>query len=348
MDRRDRPLCHINLSRQFRGGERQTELLIRELAQRGWQQRLVARIANPLAKRTADIKGLQIIEIPMNHWAAAQALRNSRLIHVHEGRSIYPAWLVNRFASIPYLITRRIPSALKSRRLQSLIYRHAGAVVAVSQSVATTLEQSLNVAGCDVIPDCIAELPVNATQAAAIRGQFPNKKLIGHIGELDNSHKGQNTIIQVARAAAETHPDWQFLLLGSGRDEAVFKNASADLANIAFVGFVDNVGDYLSAFDLFVFPSLEEGLGSTLLDAMYFGLPIVATNVGGIPEIVTDGENGKLIPPDDPEALRAGIDSLLCEPQRYAAIQAANRSTVEHYTPSRIADQYEAVYARLA
>jgi glycosyltransferase involved in cell wall biosynthesis len=347
MDPRDRPLCHINLSRGFRGGERQAELLIQELAARGWRQRLVARVANPLAERSANIKGLQIIEIPMNYWAATRALRGSRLIHVHEGRSIYPAWLANRLASVPYIITKRIPNALKTRRLQSLIYRHAGAVAAVSRAVATTLEQSLNVTGCDVIPDCLAKLSVNAMNAAAIRAQYPNKKLIGHIGELDNSHKGQNTIIQVARTASATHPDWQFLLLGRGRDEQAFKNASADLNNIAFVGFVDNVGDYLSAFDLFVFPSLEEGLGSTLLDAMYFGLPIVATNVGGIPEIVHDGENGRLIPPNDPAALRAGINTLLNEPQRYAAIQAANRSAAEHYTPSRIADQYEAVYARL-
>ena len=338
------PISHINLAKRFRGGERQAELLIRALANRGWRQRLVARAANPLATRCGGIDNLEVIEVPMNHWAAARALRGSRLVHVHEGRSIYPAWLANRFAGIPYVITRRIPSDKKTRRLQSSIYRQAAAITAVSNAVAQTLKTNTGIKTTRVIPDCVAEFPIQSKAISTIRRQYASKKIIGHIGELDHQHKGQNTIIQVARHAAEAYPNWHFLLLGSGRDEQVFRNAIADLNNIDLVGFVDNVGDYLSAFDLFVFPSLVEGLGSTLLDAMYFGLPVVATRVGGIPEVVVDGQNGHLIPPDDPDALARAIAALLGDPERYETIRATNRNAAAEYLPKRIAEQYEAVY----
>lgn len=77
---------------------------------------------------------------------------------------------------------------------------------------------------------------------------------------LEHSVKGQLTIIETAREAATLRPDWHFLLLGSGDDEALFRREIAGLENIELVGFVDNVGDYLASFDLFVFPSLHEAL----------------------------------------------------------------------------------------
>ena len=72
----------------------------------------------------------------------------------------------------------------------------------------------------------------------------------------------------------------------------MLKNAAAGLSNVMFTGFVDNVGDYLAAFDVFVLPSNREGIGSVLFDAMDRALPVVASRVGGVPDIVHDGENG--------------------------------------------------------
>ena len=87
----------------------------------------------------------------------------------------------------------------------------------------------------------------------------------------------------------------------------MLKAAAAGLSNLTFTGFVDNVGDYLAAFDIFILPSNREGIGSILLDAMEQGLPVVASRVGGVPDIVHDGENGLLIDPANPAQLRDAI-----------------------------------------
>ena len=102
------PLCHINLARHFRGGERQTELLVRELADSGWPQRLVVRRGNPLAERLAGLNGIEIREVSSNPVAAALATRGSSIVHAHEARAVYSGWLASHLFRIPYLLTRRV------------------------------------------------------------------------------------------------------------------------------------------------------------------------------------------------------------------------------------------------
>ena len=95
----------------------------------------------------------------------------------------------------------------------------------------------------------------------------------------------------------------------------MLRKAAEGINNLAFAGFVDNVGDHLAASDVFILPSNKEGLGSILLDAMEQRLPVIASRVGGIPDIVHDGENGILIDPGQPEQLKAGILRLRDAPE---------------------------------
>jgi glycosyltransferase involved in cell wall biosynthesis len=138
-----------------------------------------------------------------------------------------------------------------------------------------------------------------------------------------------------------------FVLVGEGRDEQRFRRAAAGLDNVAFAGFVDNVEDYLAAFDVFVYPSLFEGLGSSLLDAMAFGLPIAASNVGGIPEVVEDGVNGLLIPPDDPGALVTALKRLLADAGLRDAMARANRARAAEFDTGRMTSAYESIYREI-
>ncbi|MEQ8206321.1 MAG: glycosyltransferase family 4 protein, partial [Woeseia sp.] len=114
-----------------------------------------------------------------------------------------------------------------------------------------------------------------------------------------------------------------------------------------FAGFVDNVADWLSVFDLFVFPSLHEGLGSTLLDAMSFGLPLVASNVGGIPDIVVDKVNGLLIKPERPEELLTAVLTILQDDSLYESMRLANLNQADAFSPVAMADRYEVLYRKL-
>lgn len=340
-------ICHINLARTYRGGERQTELLLRELAERGWAQRLVLRKGSEFAVQIGCIDMLDVRQTASNPVAAGRAAKGASLVHAHEARSVYAGWLATRLYGIPSVLTRRVTRSQKRRRLRDRAYRDASAIVAVSGAVAQKLRESCPDIMPRIIPDAHAAFEVDTEAVNAIRRRHIGKTLIGHIGSYDHSAKGQLTIIEVARRAADSHPHWQFLLLGAGRDEALFRATIGSLSNIELVGFVDNVGDYLSAFDVFVFPSLREALGSSVLDAMHFGLPIVATRVGGIPEFVEDGVNGLLIEPESPGELMAGIEKILDDRSLVDAMNLANREKASRYDAAVMADAYEDLYRKI-
>lgn len=337
-------LCHVNLARQFRGGERQTELLIRELADRGRRQRLVVRHGQPLAERFADVDGLEIACTASNLLAAGRATRGSSLVHAHEARGVYAGFFATTVYGIPSVLTRRVTRLKPSAWLRDRAYRAASAVVAVSSAVADSIAAAYPEIDTTVIADAHGNLAVDAEVAGTLRQRYEGKVLVGHVGSYDHGTKGQLTIIEVAARAAREHPDWHFLLLGSGKDEALFRERIGDLRNIELTGFVDNVGDYLSAFDVFIFPSLHEALGSSVLDAMRFGLPIVASRVGGIPEFVEDGVNGFLISPEAPAELLAAIDRIVADDELAGSIHLANRAKAAEFDAARMADRYEAIY----
>ena len=343
----DHRICHINLASGFRGGERQTELLIRELAVRGWCQRLVARKGDKLAARCRDIDNLQIAEILPNPLLAAVAARSTSLVHAHEARAVYSGWLLKRLRKTPYILTRRIEHASHDTRLRRKAYRAADRVVAISQAIARTIELHYPEMRCPIVPSAHADMANANSDARALRPDLGGKTIVGHLGELDHSHKGQRTIIEAARQLQESHPDLHFMLLGVGKDETEFRHAAEGLDNIEFAGFVDNVGPYLARFDLFVYPSMHEGLGSSLLDALSFGLPIVATRVGGIPELVEHEVNGLLIAPEQPAELVAAVERLLGDADLCESMSRKNRKKATRFTAARMATSYEAIYREI-
>lgn len=342
-----RRLCHINLAKGYRGGERQTELLIAELARRGVRQQLVLRAGNPLRERCEGIDGLSVTEAPRRVLGAALAARSSDILHAHEAQAFYAAAIANLAFGKPYVLTRRVPNPQRPSLARRITYGRAGCLAGVSQAVADNIHRLYPNIDVKVVPDAHAALRANPGTVTAIRGQFPGKTLIGHIGALDDSHKGQRTLLAAARRASVERPDWQFVLCGDGKDETAFKAEAADLDNVSFAGFVDNPGDYLASFDVFAFPSNFEALGSSLLDAMCFGLPVVASNVGGIPEFVEDGVNGFLVAAGDPDALFNRIDHILIDESIRTSMAGANREKAARYSAAAMADAYLMIYRRL-
>ena len=337
-------ICHLNLAPHYRGGERQTELLVRELASRGIDQRLVIKRGNSLKDRCAGVSGLEIHEASPNPLAAGIAVRGAEVAHAHDARTAYSALYANLVHGIPYILTRRVVAPQAASRFRALAYRRAHAVAAVSEAAAAELSKRQPGVDPVVIPDAVAGFEADDDEVSRIRARFPGKRLIGHVGALDHSHKGQSTIIEVARATQRSHPDWHFLLCGDGRDEARFRREIGTLTNIDLVGWIDNVGDYLAAFDVFVYPSLHEAMGSTLLDAMQSGLPIIASNVGGIPGFVKDGTNGTLVEPENAQQLQQAVTRALTDTQWSKQVAAQNRETAAAYSRARMADAYLHLY----
>ena len=113
---------------------------------------------------------------------------------------------------------------------------------------------------------------------------------------------------------------------------------------VRFLGFRDDVEDLLRAADLFCISSHLEGMGTSILDAMAAGLAVVATRTGGIPEIVSPGETGILVPPSDPGALAGALEQLGLDPELRAAYGAAGRRRVRAYSADRTAERTREVY----
>lgn len=173
--------------------------------------------------------------------------------------------------------------------------------------------------------------------------------LVGTVANLF-PHKGHEYLIRALSLARAEVPELACLIVGEG--DAVYRSELDRLTRslglndrVVFGGFQPDVYPYLAAMDLFVLCSLREGLGIALLEAMAMGRPIVATKVGGVPEVVEDGVTGLLVPPADPATLAWAIVKLGQTPDlRRALGEAGARRVWERFHVARMARQIEAVY----
>ncbi len=340
-------ICHINLARGFRGGERQTELLMRELAATGCRQRFVGRRGQPLMARAAEVPGVEVRAVGGTAFGGFAGARGADLVHAHESHGAHGAYLRHRVSGVPYLITRRVCNVPGGDAFTRGVYRRASCVASVSASVAAVMADYAPGVPRRVIHSATSELPSDPAVVASLREEMAGRTVIGQIAALDEKTKGQSYVIQAARELAADHPELLFLLVGGGRDEAWLKSLADGLENLRFTGFVTNVGDYLSALDIFMLPSMNEGLGGIVLDAMQFGLPVIATRVGGLPEVVSHGRSGLLVPPADVPALKAAIVAMADDPGLRARMGAEGRRIAEGFAPAVMAAGYADLYREI-
>lgn len=337
-------VAHINLARGFRGGENQTLLLVRELAARGWRQQFIGRRGEPLAERLAGTPGL-VLSQAGGVVGAGLAVR-APIVHAHEARAAQAAWLASRLRGARYLLTRRVMKPPSGSWLTSRVYRDAAAIVALSRAIAAVLLERFPGQVVIVVPSALSVASPDAARVEEIRRRYPGNPVIGNVAALDVA-KGQLELIEAVGSLRERLPGLACVLVGTGPDEAEIRRAAAGLPRVHFTGFVDNVADYLAAMDVFVFPSHHEGLGSVLLQAMAAGLPIVASDTGGIPELISNEQNGLLVPVRDAPALAAAIERLAGDEPLRRRLADAARAGLDRYRVDAIADRYELLYHEL-
>ncbi len=341
------PITHINLAKGFRGGERQTLLLISQLSKQGYLQQLVTRKDSDLAEKAKTVKNLKIIQIGKPYFLHLKKIKNSRLLHAHETKAAQLCLLMFLRYQIPYIVTRRVDHPIKHNLFNKKIYEKAQYTIALSSVIQQKVAQLSKRIHSVVIPSAYGRLETNTTNIEKLRQRFKNQFIIGHIGELCNKHKGQYYLIQAAKKLQVTHPQIHFILLGQGPDAMFYRQQAQGLTNITFEGFVDNVGDYIAIFDLFVFPSLYEGLGSSLLDVMQAKVPIIASSVGGIVDIVHHEFNGLLVPSKDAEAIQQAIIRYYEKPKLRLQMAQTGYHMMQYYAPDYIASRYIELYEQI-
>jgi len=243
----------------------------------------------------------------------------------------------------------------RRRRMAYRVVAKRSTMVAVSEDIRRFLGDRVGVAPDDVTvihngidpqryrPD--ARTAFGVRQELGLDGTRP---VIGTVGNL-YAVKGHASLVQAAARVVRVFPDAVFLFCGRGELLEALQTSAAALGlerNVRFLGFREDVSRLLQAMDVFVLPSLSEGLPLAALEAMAAGKPVVATNVGGTPEAVLDGDTGFLVPPQNPAALAEKLLILLRDPARARRMGESGRIRVESdFSVWAMVDDYEQLYA---
>jgi len=279
------------------------------------------------------------------------------VVHSHEfTMAVYGAAAAGR-AGVPHLITMHGGRSYQARWRRRLALRWAArrsrATVAVSRSTARELESSLGMrpGSVEVVANGILFSPGDPAPVRKELGLEPEQPLILAVGNLYEV-KGHMVLLRALVELRRTRPTerWHLAIAGSGSEEGALRAyiGSAGLhGRVTLLGYREDIPNLLAAADLWVMPSLSEGLPLALVEAMFAGKPIVASEVGGIPEVVTSGEQALLVPPSDPGALAAALRRLLSDSGLASRLgAAAERRARERFGVDRMADAYEALYRR--
>jgi len=242
-------------------------------------------------------------------------------------------------------------SILQLRGLRSICNK-ADLIIAVSNSVKKFLTAKI-VSDKDkvvVIPNAVE---ISDVEPKIIRRPGRDKAglLIGTIGALLRQ-KGQIYLVRAMQRIVQSLPKTKLEIIGTGPDKELLQKEINRLgleAKIQLLGEQKNVKKFVKDWDLFVLPSLSETFGLVVLEAMETGIPVVATSVGGLPEIIKNGQTGVLVPPADPEHLSKAILWLLaqkCDRERLA--KSAYLALKKNFDWSKIIIELEEKYQKLA
>ena len=185
------------------------------------------------------------------------------------------------------------------------------------------------------------------SQIRAELGIPPGDLVVGTAGRL-TPVKGHVHLIDAAARILAVHPDTTFVFLGDGELKGKLMERAEALGlagKVRFPGWRPDVAAVMSAFDVFVLPSLNEGMGRVLVEAMALSKPVVASRTGGIKDLVADGSNGLLVPPGDAGDLADAILRLLGDAAMRAAMGGEGRRRAEIYSAERMVEKIEELYA---
>jgi glycosyltransferase involved in cell wall biosynthesis len=357
-------IAGVDPERGFAGGETQVLGLTLALRRLGHQGDLICDPAGPLWER-AQAAGIACHALRIRNsvdFAAGMRLRSILrrehydVVHFHTSRAHAMAPFARGHAGA-LVVTRRMDYR-PNRMFAPYLYNHAvDGVAAISSEVAESLARARvprkRIAIISSGVDCARFRPAAAEDRHSARARLgipDDAVVLGTLGALEE-RKGHRYLLEaMAELCREQQPPLVCLIAGDGSRRAELERdaAAAGIAGaVRFLGRVDDARPVLWAVDIFVFPSLHEGLGVALLEAAACGLPAVASRTGGIQEVIIDGRTGLLVPPENAGAIAAATRRLIATPAERAAMGAAARErALSEYTMETMARRTLELYRR--
>ena len=353
-------ILYLDTETFWRGGQEQLFSLMMGIRERGHGVELAVPPRSALARRAreADITThdfSQRSELSLQAvWRLARILRRRRvdMLHCNTPRPILAGKLAALLSGVSILVaSRRVNFPLRSRFSRLKYNCCLDRVVTVSESIRQTLVQG---GICSERVTVIYE----GVDLQAIDGDSPTSVLpegpglvVGIVAHL-SPEKGHVTVLKAAARLRERFPDVRYVFVGGGvRRQALQERArTLNVADrVLFTGFREDSDAMMREFDVFCLASLSEGLSSAILAAMARSLPVVATRVGGIPELVAEGRTGLLVPPGRPDKLADALARVLSSASMRRRMREAGRRRVgEHFTLDNKLNQTEQLYLELA
>jgi glycosyltransferase involved in cell wall biosynthesis len=363
----DTRTVHVNTSTLLRGGERQTLLLLTGLRNRGAEPLLVAQPRSELAREALSRK-LPVQLIPMRgEWDLLAARRIAGLLEEGEKKAILHAHTshahglaaILRFAgkAATTVVTRRTVFPIHTRSLLPFCrwkyFSGADRYIAISEAVRNALTAGgVPPSKISIVRSGIETKGKEPGDAGKLRRDFgigAGGPVVGSVGSLA-AEKGHVHLVRAMPAVLSAHPGARFVIVGEGECRNEIRRAAEDLGvagRLLLPGYRVDVADWLALFDLFVMPSLEEGLGTAVLEAMGAGLPVVASDTGGLRETVRPGKTGLLVPPADAAALAEAIGFVLANPETARSFGAEGRRVQQsEYTAAAMVEGTLDVYGQ--
>ncbi len=350
-------VLHLDCGREWRGGQAQVLMLMEGLAPRGIVNQLMAP-AGPLLER-AQARGFECERwSPQGDWdlvalvrAAARlgALRPD-VVHCHDARSHAIGVPAARIAGAPaVVVSRRVTFRVAANPFSALKYRlPVDRYLCVSRAVSDELRAAgLAEQRLSLVPDafeCRATSP--AVDLRALLGLPRHAPVIGTAAAL-TPEKGHAHLLEAAVQVIGRCSEAHFVWMGEGccRDALVRRRAELGLeSRVHLLGHRADAQALLSQCTMCALASIEEGLGTSLIEAQALGVPVVATAVGGVPEIVADGKTGRLVPARQPAAMAAALIEALESADLRQRWSEAGRLAARAYDVDHMVDRTLEIY----
>ncbi len=357
-------IFHLDDSKNFRGGERQVIYLAGALSKRGIRNYIVARKNSPLEEK-AQLKIIPNFSLPyFFEWDIISAIllcrkvrricgkENIPVLHAHTGHTPAVAVLASFFLKCPVIVHRRVDFHLNRNPLTRLKYSGASKIIALSNAIKSILtDYGIDESKIIVIPSAF-ELN-NAASAKSMREELNRKFLIppdaflaGTLAALQ-PHKDPFNLIKAAEICLKQDRNIFFLWAGEGplKKECEHEAERLGIADsFKFIGQIEENISFLKALDIFILPSKEEGLGSSIIEAMACGLPVAATKAGGITELVKDGINGLLAQKENPVQLAEAVMKIRKDSELRKKFSASSLELSKDFSIDKMAEKTLKVY----
>ncbi|NPV93437.1 MAG: GT4 family glycosyltransferase PelF [Firmicutes bacterium] len=353
------------------GAEEHVLALLTRLNRKYFEPYLICLCRGPFAALARE-KGVPTTEIIMQHKLDLTTVPRIRsfikenqldLVHTHGVRANLVARLAARLEGRPVVTT--VHSALRydyTSRLEATIAGFisrlttplADRIIAVSEAVRADLVASgaRNERIITIYNGLDFSRFSDARPADIVRrelGLAPDQLIVALIGRL-HPVKGHVYFFQAAAEVLKQLPDVRFLAVGDGPLREELKQLVCDLGiaeQVIFTGYYSDIKNILGTIDILCLPSLMEGLPLVVLEAMYFGKPAVASRVGGIPEVVADGQTGLLVPPQDAAALARGLLRLLSDADLRRRLGEAGQALAQQFSIDNMVKRTEELYTQV-